>query len=143
VITTARWQARAFLGAVVALTVSAAALGGCESGGIGHAGPTMICGTTVARSANAPYVWHIPTDEAIPPLPTSASFPTILAMGDCQHGRTVSFEPRSAVTVDKTVKADDGLTVGLLIHAAEPGTVVVVVQQDHEPPSRTTLNFEN
>jgi hypothetical protein len=64
-------------------------------------------------------------------------------MGDCQHGRTVSFEPSSAVIVDKTIKADDDLTAGILIHVTEPGTVVVLVQKDHELPSRTTLNFKN
>jgi hypothetical protein len=143
VMTTSGWQARGFLGAVVTLTVSAAALGGCQSGEIGHAGPTKLCGTTLARSAAGPVVWYIPREDAIPPLPTSASTPAILAMGDCRHGRTVSFEPSRAVTVDKTVEAHDGLTAGLLIHVSEPGTVVVVVQQDHEPPSRTTLEFEN
>jgi hypothetical protein len=51
--------------------------------------------------------------------------------------------PVRPVTVHKTGKADDGLTAGLLIHASEPGTVVVVVQKDHEPQSRTTLDFEN
>ena len=133
----------AVLGAVTTVAVSAALLGGCATGGVGHAGPTKLCGTTVARSAAGPVVWHLPTEDAIPPQPTSASFPTILAVGDCQHGRTVAFEPSTAITVDKTVKADDGLTAGLLIHATVPGTVVVVVEKDHEPPSRTTLNFED
>lgn len=136
----------ALVGVAAAVVVSAAMLGGCSSPDrIGHAGPTKICGTTVSMAASGPMVWHLPAEPAIPPLSTdySGMDPTIVTVGDCTHGRTVTFEPSSAVTIKKVIKADDGLAAGLLISVPQPGTVIVVVHQGNQPPSRTTLDYQN
>jgi hypothetical protein len=112
--------------AVAAAAVLVAAGGsGCAKavGTSSGAPPTVVCGTTLSRSAAGAVV-----SDATRPMPT-ISFPTVgnvlyirVARG-CAHGAHVQWTPSSAAHLVKAARAADGLPVVVVLGPRTPHSV--------------------
>lgn len=109
---------------IAALTIAACG-SACSPPVTGYSGapPTVVCGTTLDRSAAGAVI-----DNATRPWPT-VSFPTVggvlyirVARG-CAHGAHVHWTPPGAARLVRAARAADGLPVVVILKPRTPHSV--------------------
>jgi hypothetical protein len=105
---TAALAATVLSGCAPAVTVSSAAP------------PTVVCGTTLSRSAAGAVVEDATRDHAVITEPTVGGLLYIRVSDDCAHGARVTWTPATAATLVKQARAKDGLPAAVVLRPATP-----------------------
>jgi hypothetical protein len=108
--------------ACLAAALAADVLSGCGPGATvsSAAPPTVVCGTTLSRSAAGPVVVDATRDHAVVTELTVGEVLYVRVSDDCAHGARVTWDPRKAATLVKEARAKDGLPAAVVLRPATP-----------------------
>jgi hypothetical protein len=85
----------------------------------GH-GPTVICGTVMARSAAGPYVYDATRRLRTITDTTVGGVLMFRVARGCDHGSNVTWVPAASARLVKAAKARDGRTVAVVLKPSSP-----------------------
>ena len=107
----------------------AACVSGCSSPVATYSGapPTVVCGTTLSRSAAGAVVYDATRPSRTISFPTVGNVLYIRVARGCAHGAQVRWTPPSAAHLVRAARAADGLPVVVVLGPRTPHSVFRVI----------------